>query len=72
MIQEWIVVKLLKRLELVMQAFSDGQGEMASKTINELRSSIMIDDDLEQIRTWNQSTPEAVDKYVHEIVQEAA
>ncbi|KAJ4188794.1 Nonribosomal peptide synthetase 30 [Fusarium falciforme] len=73
MIQEWIVVKLLKRLELVIQAFmaeSARQGQMVSKTIDELRSSIMTEDDLEQIWTWNQSTPEAVDKYVHEIVEE--
>ncbi|KAJ4245898.1 Nonribosomal peptide synthetase 30 [Fusarium falciforme] len=73
MIQEWIIVKLLKRLELVIQAFmaeSARQGQMVSKTIDELRSSIMTEDDLEQIWTWNQSTPEAVDKYVHEIVEE--
>ncbi|KAJ4207530.1 Nonribosomal peptide synthetase 30 [Fusarium solani] len=73
MIQEWIVVRLLKRLELVIQAFmaeAVGQGQMVSKTIDELRSSIMTEDDLEQIWTWNQSTPEAVDKYVHEIVEE--
>ncbi|UPK92404.1 hypothetical protein LCI18_003339 [Fusarium solani-melongenae] len=72
-IQEWIVIKLLKRLELVMQAFmadSAGLGQMVPKTIDELRSSIMIEDDLEEIWTWNQSTPEAVDKYVHEIVEE--
>ncbi|KAJ4326740.1 Nonribosomal peptide synthetase 30 [Fusarium piperis] len=70
MIQEWIAVKLLKRLELVMQAFAAGQGEMMSKTIDELRSSIMTEDDLEQIWTWNRSAPEAVEKYVHEIVEE--
>ncbi|KAH7268863.1 hypothetical protein B0J15DRAFT_442051 [Fusarium solani] len=73
MIQEWIVVRLLKRLELVIQAFmaeAVGQGQMVSKTIGELRSSIMTEDDLEQIWTWNQSTPEAVDKYVYEIVEE--
>ncbi|KAI8716954.1 Nonribosomal peptide synthetase 30 [Fusarium sp. LHS14.1] len=72
-IQEWIVVKLLRRLELIIRAFmaeSVGQGQIVSKTINELRSSIMTEDDLEQIWTWNQSTPEAVDKYVHEIVEE--
>ncbi|KAL2679310.1 Nonribosomal peptide synthetase 30 [[Neocosmospora] mangrovei] len=73
MVQEWIVVKLLKRLELVIQAFmaeSSGQAQRAPKTIDELRSSIMTEDDLEQIWTWNQSTPEAVDKFVHEIVEE--
>ncbi|RSL49592.1 hypothetical protein CEP54_012351 [Fusarium duplospermum] len=73
MIQEWIVVKLLKRLELVMQALMAepiAQGQKESKTIDDLRSSIMTEDDLEQIWTWNRSTPEAVDKYVHEMVEE--
>ncbi|KAJ3543809.1 hypothetical protein NM208_g3386 [Fusarium decemcellulare] len=74
-IEEWLVRKLIRRLELVMRSFlaeRPPQEDFSKKTIHELTSSIMTEDDLEQLWTWNQSVPPAVDECVHRLVEKRA
>ncbi|KAF4463820.1 non-ribosomal peptide synthetase [Fusarium albosuccineum] len=71
-IEEWLMYKLVQRLELVMQSFMaecQRQGGSSEKTIQELSGSIMTDDDLEQLWAWNQSAPLAVDECVHTLIE---
>ncbi|GIK03803.1 nonribosomal peptide synthase [Aspergillus viridinutans] len=66
-IEQFLVFKMLRRLEFVMQQLNSATPEGA---LNELE--IVPPPELDQIREWNSGVPPVVERCIHDIVKERA
>lgn len=66
-LESWVVQKLLRRLEFVMQQLDSAGIETA---LTEIEIVTLLD--LEQIREWNGTLPNPVERSVHDMIQELA
>lgn len=64
-IEPWLALKLLHRLEFVIQQLNNASPEMALTDIG-----IVPPQDVEQIWEWNSAVPTAVERCIHDIVLE--
>ncbi|GAD97156.1 hypothetical protein PTT_07899 [Paecilomyces variotii No. 5] len=66
-VEPWLAIKLLQRLEFVMQQLSNASAELELKEV-----SIVPPLDVRQIWEWNSEVPPVVERCIHEVILEHA